>query len=550
MSTPDPIDDMRQILAEAEIIVSRDSVAERTFPGEHWLVAYVPAESLAIAQSLAGIIEQRLNSDSAEDANPFTVAFRPQAAPIEDEVRVTEGGRLAQEDVTRLIQLLEARSRTSDALPSLSYVEDPRASLAAIAASRHHLVYGRRGVGKTALLLEAKRIAERAGHIAVWINAHVLRKLDAEHGFTEVADSVLEALIKHAGSSQSPAFKRLSEVRCKIVDLHQKSPSDADIAAVMPTINRALRNVLRLDLMRLYLFIDDFYLLPANVQPQLLDYVAGMLRDCDGWIKVASIERLTRPFEPSTKIGLEIPHDASKIDLDVTLQDPASAQSFLQSVLSNYTATAGVKQPSSIAKPEALGRLVIASGGVPRDYLNLFASSIVAARKSRPQAREIGREDVAKAANESSRSKKRDLEQDVSSTASSRLLVALEHLSSQVKSEGYAYFRIDMAENDRPGYEILAQLVDLRFMHLIQSGLSDQSKAGKKYEAYILDLSEYADVRLKRSLEVLDLEAGTWVSRLTGKKGTKQKLVGTQLRDRLRRAPLIRVDEVLVESRV
>ncbi|WP_280433059.1 hypothetical protein [Nocardia brasiliensis] len=548
MPTPDAVDETRRLLRDANIEVIR--VDERKFPGEHWLVAFVSAESLTVAQSLASTVEQHLNNLHSKDSSLFTVVFRVPPSSAQSTETSADGGRLARDDVTRLIQLLEARSRTSDALPSLSFVEDPRASLAAVVASRHHLIYGRRGVGKTTLLLEAKRIAENSGHIAVWINAHVLRRLDAASSFIEVAVSVLEALINHGGSSESPAFRELSNLKSRTHKLSGKALTDSDIAGIIPSLNRGLRKVLRHDVLRIYLFVDDFYLLPADVQPQFLDYVFGMLRDTDGWIKVASIERLTRPFEPSTKMGLEIPHDASRIDLDITLEDPRAAQHFLESVLANYTATAGVKQPSSIAKPEALSRLVIASGGVPRDYLNLFASSIVVARGSRPQAREIGREDVAKAANESSQSKKRDLEQDVSSEASGLLLAALERVSSFVKGEGYAYFRVNMADNNRAGYKILAQLVDLRFMHLIQSSLSDQSKAGVKYEAYILDLSEYAGVRLKRSLEVLDLEAGAWFSRLTGKAGSKEKLVGTKLRDKLRRAPLVHVDQVLLNDQV
>jgi hypothetical protein len=60
-----------------------------------------------------------------------------------------------------------------------------------------------------------------------------------------------------------------------------------------------------------------------------------------------------------------------------------------------------------------------------------------------------------------------------------------------------------------------------------------------KYEAYVLALSEYTDIRLKRGLQVLDLEAGRWTHRQSGKANTVQQLVGTQLRDRLRHAPLI-----------
>jgi len=546
MSTPDPVAEMKGVLAAADVAVGE--VEPRSFPGENWLIAYVPESALTAAQSLAGSIERTLNEKFPDETASYVVTFRPQRVAIEEEEKPTDGSRLARKEITQLIQLLEARSRTSDALPSLSYVEDPRASLAAVAASRHHLIYGRRGVGKTALLLEAKRIAEREGHVAAWINAQTLRQLDAATAFAEIADAVLEALLRQAGSSQSAVFARLSKAKSSFEKLLEKRPvSDIAIANAMAKLNLALRSILKPGIIRLNLFIDDFYLLPVSVQPQLLDYTSSMLRDTDGWIKVASIERLTRPFEPSTKIGLEIPHDASRIDLDLTLENPGAAQDFLESVLSKYTSTAGIKQLSSIAKPEALGRLTIASGGVPRDYLNLFASSIVAAR-GRNKAREIGREDVARAASESSQSKKRDLEQDVSSDISGALLIALERLSNTVKSEGYAYFRVDMADKDRPGYELLAQLVDMRFTHLIQATLSDQRKAGKKYEAYMLALSEFADVRLRRSLEILDLESGSWVARLTGTRGSKQRLVGTQLRDKLRRAPLVSVDDLIADN--
>jgi hypothetical protein len=296
---------------------------------------------------------------------------------------------------------------------------------------------------------------------------------------------------------------------------------------------------------RLNIYIDDFYFFPIATQPNLLDYVFGLLRDCDGWLKIASIERLTRTFEPSSKAGLEIPHDASKIDLDRTLEDPAAAQDFLEKMLGNYTIAAGVKAPSSIAQRQALGRLVLASGGVPRDYLNLFASSIVQARRSRVNAKEVGKEDVAVAAGGAARGKKRDLEQDVSSDSASALLLALDKLSKRVKGDGFAYFRIDLAEKSEKGYELLGQLADLRFVHLIQATLSDQHKGGVKYEAYILDFSEYSDVRVKRGLQVLELVDGQWYGRLAGTVGTEKKLTGSQLRDSLRLAPLVNVKDLV-----
>ncbi|MFK0214785.1 hypothetical protein [Streptomyces sp. NPDC090298] len=529
-------------LEEANISIVK--VDERSFPGERWFVVWVDEDALVTAQSLAGSIEQALNAVSDAANQSMVVTFRPHRAEEKKVSDPQSKGLLSGPKVDQLIQLLEARSRTSDALPSLKYMEDPRASLPAIGASRHHLVFGRRGVGKTALLLEAKRIAERDGHVTAWINAHTLRLLDVPSAFLAIAEVTLNSLIQYAGSSQGESYARLKEVNARVARMRENARAgEVAVGEMVAELNRSLRAILREGLVRVYLYIDDFYLFPEVAQPHLLDCVAGMLRDCDGWIKVASIERLTRSFEPSSRIGIEIPHDASKIDLDVTLEDPDSTQRFLESVLANYATHAGLAKPSSIAQNAALGRLVLASGGVPRDYLNLFASSIVAAR-SRPKAREIGREDVADAAGRAARSKIRDLEQDVSTNSAGSLLAALEILTTEVRGAGFTYFRVNVAQKSNPFYELLAQLIDLRFSHLIQSSLSDQHRPGVKYEAYILDLSQYADVRLKRGLAILDLRDGKWSFRRSGKAGTQKQLPGTLLRDELRRAPVLDLERL------
>lgn len=542
----DYADEIRQVLSQAGIAVQR--VDERTFPGERWLIAHVPADKLLLAQSLVGEAEQHLSALSHDDEHPISLMFRPYKEDINAETPVERRGRLADVKIDQLIRLLEARSRTSDAVPSLKYVEDPRASLAAVAASRHQLIYGRRGVGKTALLLEAKRIAESEGDITVWVNAQPFRHLDAPTAYLRLADSIFSTLLKHGGSSQSEAFSRIKTESRNIVALLEQGPtSGRTVDGILPALNTALRAVLRTGLMRLNVYIDDFYYFPRASQPSFLDFASATLRDCDGWLKIASIERLTRTFEPSSRVGLEIPHDASKIDLDRTLEDPGAAQDFLDHMLNSYTTAVGVGTPSSIAKRRALGLLVLASGGVPRDYLNLLASSIVQARKSRTNAQEVGREDVMRSAGDAALSKKRDFEQDAPADTASSLLAALDILSTKVKNSGSSYFRVNMMEKSEAGYELLAQLVDLRFVHLIQATLSDQHKGGTKYEVYTLDLSEYSDVRIKRGLKVLELENGYWFWRETGKVGKERRLTGSQVRDTLREAPLISVRDLLGE---
>ena len=44
-------------------------------------------------------------------------------------------------------------------------------------------------------------------------------------------------------------------------------------------LNSALRSVLRRGIMRLNVYIDDFYFVPIAYQPELLDYAFATLRD-------------------------------------------------------------------------------------------------------------------------------------------------------------------------------------------------------------------------------------------------------------------------------
>jgi hypothetical protein len=514
--------------------VVRANVKVREFPDEFFVVITVGPMETATVETLSVQIKGAVAQSAETNTTTVTLLVRGDQTEIQGKAAdsAAQKGRLSDPKVDQLVRLLEARSRTSVTVPSLQYKEDPRASVYAAAAARNHLIFGRRGVGKTALLLEVRQAVVDRGECQHWINAQVYRDLTPDEAYVGIMAEVLGALMQRLAEGSGLALN-IRTVRDRIMEA-------PDAGKLIPAVNSALRNVLVPDVLAFYLFVDDFYLYPLGAQAALLDKLASTFRDCNGWLKLASIERLTRAFEPSTRLGLEVPHDATVIDLDVTLEQPGITQKFLESVVQSYISSVGISSPRAIAKPEALGRLVLSSGGVPRDYLNLFANSIVGARKTREQAAEIGREDVSKAAGEYAQSKKRDLEQDVGAAESQRVLSVLENLTNQVKSDQhFAYFRVDSAQKTLPNYEFLARLVDLRFCHLVQAAISDQHRAGIKYEAYLLALSEYSDVRVQRNLNVLDIVNGNWIAKTTGKARSSEVLTATHLRDKLRNAPIV-----------
>ena len=85
----------------------------------------------------------------------------------------------------------------------------------------------------------------------------------------------------------------------------------------------------------------------------------------------------------------------------------------------------------------------------------------------------------------------------------------------------------------------MPELMDLRLIHLVRASLSDEHKAGRRYEVYMLDLSQFSGERLKLRLKVLDFQKGYIVFRETGTT-TEPKIGNTskRLSGILRRGPL------------
>lgn len=85
----------------------------------------------------------------------------------------------------------------------------------------------------------------------------------------------------------------------------------------------------------------------------------------------------------------------------------------------------------------------------------------------------------------------------------------------------------------------MQSLMDLRLLHLINAGLSDEREAGRRSEVYMLDLSEFSGTRFKRNLRVLDLQGEHLVLKNTG--GKEPPRLGDspkKLQGILRRGPL------------
>ena len=500
----------------SEVGIEIQSIERKDYPGESIFVVHTTEDDFDRAARVGNTLDHEL---AAQGFDGF-VAVRKAEREVKSVITRLKDG-IKDPKATELVNLLTARSRTSEVQPSLSYVPDTAQNILTAITPRHHLIFGRRGTGKTALMVEAKQRIEREGCLSYWINIHTHRGESAHRIFVWVCRNVCEQM--QVFYSKKKRIPQLLALISKLQDdadklLTEKEISTDEVSRLVPYMQNVIRQFADTNATRFYIFLDDLHYLPSAEQPKLLDLVHGAVRDSDAWLKVTGIRHLTRWFQAKPSLGLQTGHDADPIDLDVTLEEPSQAKNFLEQVFLRYARHVGISSLSSILSPTALDRLVLASGAVPRDYLTLSARAISQAQK-REKARRVGVQDVGQVAGEAAKVKIAELEEDAASSEDTPSRIkGLDHILTFCDEKSCTFFRIDFRDrqNHPDEYSIIRELMDGRLIHLVRASLSDIQKAGRRYEVYILDLSQFSSERFKLRIKTLDFQKGYIVFRETG----------------------------------
>lgn len=259
-------------------------------------------------------------------------------------------------------------------------------------------------------------------------------------------------------------------------------------------------------------FIDDFYYVKLEDQPDVLDYLQQVVKSTGIWLKIGGVGARMRPYrdgDPPT--GMQPGQDIDVLTLDVTLNNFATAKEFLEAMMN------GVLEPVKLDTDQlmtvtARDRMVLACGGaVARDYLTLTAAALDAAteRVSRQRATteatpvRIVTEDVNIAARERMNKKVNDdLELDAGADAN-ELRERWRDICDFVRAQGNTAFilvRQEDIENASWGEEI-RQLENLRLIHRIKDAVPNTPNwRGVKCIVFMIDLGQVANQRLMAAI--------------------------------------------------
>jgi hypothetical protein len=463
-----------------------------------------------------------------------------------------------QKEITKLVTFIEENLRASPTA-GLDFV-DSRSCQTRVLSKQNHVVFGRRGAGKTSL---ARSIGRDGGHVDIYLNLDDYKDITFPNIVIRILIELFEFLHKTIKDSRPwYQFWNLEAIKTKRkIDkairglrmyLHEPDTETQQISTkesyqhglgveasagasslrasgsarrdqVLETkreIERSKIEYLRLELSSykkliskasdvlgdrsVFLILDDFYFVPKGTQPELVDYFHRLTKGTDLFIKLATIKHRSKLYSRTDGqyVGVELGHDIFEIDMDYTLDNFDELKNFMDQLLNNAVEQSNAEaETQDVFAGAGFAQLCLASGGVPRDFLSLF---VTLANRAATTGQRIGKVQVTEAAIANVRSKSASMEQD-SGDDDGELERCLQKIKKYVydqkRTNAFLVAKSDF-ESNPVGRQAISELVDLRFLHLVERNTSKAPSDGKRYEAYIIDLGLYDNARPRHFRQV------------------------------------------------
>ena len=463
--------------------------------------------------------------------------------------------------------LAEEATRARPDSPESRFVAPEGGVIDRTGSSFHHVLYGRRGSGKSSLLRHVESMKKANGHLVAWTDQEVFMGLE----FPDVLVSTLAAvfdqfreqirqipqrrdasgprkLLRRRSPSENERIANELALAAAGLETLKLSPSESDVEWTSSTsseksatrsgrrslevgyrgvglsrgskrsnaksqktgsdisqkftatkaehLERAIPTYRRLMTQATsafpdaFVILDDFYRLADEDQPRIAGYFHRVVKDTGVWLKIGSIQYRTRLYSGSMNLGVQESHDVRVLSLDRGLLDFESSKRFLERILSALAEEVGV-DVERLLSDGAKDRLVLAAGGVPRDYLGLLGGAIAVARNrgstEKSGSDRVIAEDVNEAAGRTLEMKVNDLEEDAGSEASAlrTLLIDITNHCRRIRS---ACFLVDFQDEELSSQ--IRGLQNMRFVHTIDTNESLPDPQSSRYNVFLLDVSQ------------------------------------------------------------
>ncbi len=445
-----------------------------------------------------------------------------------------------KEEITKVLNYIEENMRVTDQT-SIEYL-DSQGNIDRLCLKQNHIIFGRRGSGKSLLLKSLKKHHEIA---CVTVNLEDFKDISFPNSIIQVQKSIIEQLLPIVESKNGffsidywkktrPLVKRLKQYTYDLNE-HLKHPDEYDksikekkggktfgkgkakqagnefeigaetseeletakeikidklntLKNGLSDAKKIFSNISHFIGKDIFLILDDFYFIRKNEQPYFLDFFHRLAKNTPIYLKVATIKHRTRLYtQTESYIGIELPHDAQTLNLDYSFEDFNTLVTFMKNLLLHINEKVKVSiKYEDLITDNAFRFLCLASGGVPRDFFSLIISlgPLLGGEKS------ISKPNVIEKAIENISNKMEAFRTD---TADEEGILEnyLKFIRKRIIDEKKwnAFLVSNRALQDHPHInQAVKELADLRFLHLVNPNISASHGDGTRYSAYMLDI--------------------------------------------------------------
>lgn len=267
-----------------------------------------------------------------------------------------------------------------------------------------------------------------------------------------------------------------------------------------PRIISALSDILELNRINLYLFIDEWSSISWDLQPALADLLKRSISVCKRvTFKIAAIEARTNfslvegNFRAGFELGADIFSAPHLDDYYIYERDAEGVTDIYMQVIFNhlknqlpfdylqkrFSVSDGSTLADRVLAPKAAIELARSAEGVMRDLLNVF---IIALNRAAKVDREhTGRIEAIHVAEAAYQWFERDKLQSIARDTSRALAILERKLVGELRVR---FFAVPM---DAPKSRLLLNLVDARLIHLVWKNMAHPGGTGSRHVVYCLD---------------------------------------------------------------
>ena len=247
-------------------------------------------------------------------------------------------------------------------------------------------------------------------------------------------------------------------------------------------------------------YLDDFYQISKEEHPYIIQYlhdIYKVTRSKTFCFKVVTLPSSLK-INYDDEVIFSVKDDFSSIYLDYDLSNLEKVQEHLIEILISLDKRLNVVKSDIVSlftNDDTFKFLVIATGGIPRDFMTSFCEAVKISKRDRKS--KIGKDQIYEVIRNLKTDKESNIEID-SELQTEKIESAIEVINTEIITNmktNVILYPIEKAEQHE---KILRNLTNLRYLHLIKAKITSE-KTKQECRAYLIDMTFYACGRIPHS---------------------------------------------------